>query len=241
MPGPGGYQSPYYAPATTGVAVHRTPWTLIVAGVVALVLLMAGCGTALAVLGTRGGANPSQNGTFAADVPSPSPGQTPSAIPTPSPTPEAAASTESNDGLAVTVPGGWSVADKDNEAITLTDPDGEGSVTVASGRSSPVQTAQDNRNTIDTYFNQQYPDARPCAGTSATQSSFNGARGISWRLCFTISSGGQSVAAAASLFAGANQSGSVYYIVMVITRQDNLAAYVGDARPVLQSVRWKLS
>ena len=240
-PGPAGYQSPYYAPAAPGVAVHRTPWMLIVAAVVALVVLMAGCGTALAVLGSRGSSNPAQAQSFSTDVPSPSPGQTPSPLPTPSPTPASTSSTESNDGVSLTLPTGWSVADKDSESITLTDPNSSGSLTVASGQSSPTQTAQDNRNTIDTYFKQQYPDSRLCPGARAASSTFNGARGVSWQLCFTITSGGQSIPAAASLFAGANQTGSVYYVVMLITRQENLATFVRDSRPVLQSVHWKLS
>src|SRR3979409_552238 len=58
-PPPGGYQSPYYAPSAVGPQppVHRTPWTLIIAAIVVLVLLMAGCGTAIAVLGSRAANN----------------------------------------------------------------------------------------------------------------------------------------------------------------------------------------
>src|SRR3989442_9641057 len=50
MVGPGGYQSPYYAPTGPVAPVHRTPWMLIMAAVVGLVVLMAGCGTALAII-----------------------------------------------------------------------------------------------------------------------------------------------------------------------------------------------
>src|ERR1700720_3604638 len=58
-PPPPGYQSPYYAPSAVGPQppVHRTPWTLIIAAIVVLVLLMAGCGTAIAVLGSRNSAS----------------------------------------------------------------------------------------------------------------------------------------------------------------------------------------
>ena len=48
--GPSGYASPYFTPQPAMAPIHRTPWTLIIAGVVALVVLMAGCGTAFAVL-----------------------------------------------------------------------------------------------------------------------------------------------------------------------------------------------
>jgi hypothetical protein len=72
-------------------------------------------------------------------------------------------------------------------------------------------------------------------------STFNGARGYSWQLCFTLTTGGHSIPAAASLFAGANGSGSVYYVVMVITRQDNLKAFVTAAKPVLSGIHWKLT
>jgi hypothetical protein len=133
------------------------------------------------------------------------------------------------------------VANKDSESIVLTDPNSAGSVTAASGTSSPAQTAIENKSTLDDYFKQNYPDTRLCPGTSVANSTFNGAKGVSWTLCFTLTAGGHSVAAAASLFAGANSAGSVYYVVMVVTRQDNLKAYIAQAKPVLSGVRWKLS
>jgi hypothetical protein len=216
---------------------------LIIAAVVGLVVLMAGCGTALAIIGNRGSAN-TTSGTTISDLPSPSPATTPTPVASPIPTPStnpSGVATESNDGLSIPVPAGWSVASSDSEAIVLTDPNGEGSVTAASGSSSPAQTAQDNKNTMDGYFKTNYPDARICPGTAAVTSTLNGARGVSWSLCFTLTAGGQSIPAAASLFAGANTGGSVYYIVMVITRQANLKAYVAEVKPVLSGIRWKLS
>src|SRR6266849_4450915 len=52
-----GYQSPYYAPsaASAQAPVHRTPWVLIITAVVVLVVVMAGCGTAFAIIGARSG------------------------------------------------------------------------------------------------------------------------------------------------------------------------------------------
>jgi hypothetical protein len=214
---------------------------LIIAGVVALVVLMAGCGTALAILGNRNSANNTGAADVSSpDVASPNPGVTPTPVGSPTPVASSGA-TESNDGLTIPVPAGWTVANKDSEAIVLTDPNSAGSVTAAAGQSSPVQTALQNKVTIDQYFKQNYPDARTCPGTAVTNGTFNGARGVSWTLCFTLTAGGHSVAAGASLFAGANSSGSVYYIVMLITRQDNLKAYVAAAKPVLQGIHWKLS
>jgi hypothetical protein len=209
---------------------------MIIAGVVALVVLMAGCGTALAVLGNRAS---NTSGAGIGDVSSPTPGVTPSPIASPTTNPRDTVA--SNDGLTTPLPPGWSVASKDAESIILTDPNGDGSVTVASGVSSPTQTAQDNKNTIDAYFKSKYPDTRNCPNTSATSGTFNGAKGISWTLCFTLTDGSHSAAAAASLFAGANASGSVYYIVMVLTRQDNLQNYLNVSKPVLQGVHWKLT
>jgi hypothetical protein len=232
---PSGFQSPYYAPTSAGAPVHRTPWMLIIAGVVALVVLMAGCGTALAILGNRAS---NTSGTGVGDLSSPTPAVTPSPIASPT---FLGATTESNAGLTVPKPAGWSVASKDNESIILSDPGGEGSVTVASGPSNPVQTTQDNKASIDAYFKSKYPDARACANSTASSSSFNGAKGISWMVCFTLTDGTHSIPAAASLFAGANASGNVYYVVMVLTRQDNLQNYLNVAKPVLQGVHWKLS
>jgi hypothetical protein len=244
MVGPSAYQSPYYAPSAPGAAVHRTPWMLIIAGVVALIVLMAGCGTALAVLGNRTSSNNNTSGTTISDLPSPSPAVTPTPIASPIPTPStnpSGVATESNDGLTMPVPAGWSVANKDSESIVLTDPNSEGSVTAASGGSSPAQTALENKATLDAYFKQNYPDTRLCPGSSVANTTFNGARGVSWSLCFTLTAGGHSVAAAASVFTGANSSGSVYYVVMVVTRQDNLKAYLAEAKPVLSGIHWKLS
>ena len=244
MAGPPAYTSPYYAPSGPAVAVHRTPWMLIIAGVVVLVILMAGCGTALAVLGNRASAGNNTSGTALSDLSSPSPASTPTPIASPVTTPSTSPSggtTESNDGLTITLPAGWSVANKDSESIVLTDPDSEGSVTVASGASSPTQTAQDNKATMDSFFKKTYPDARVCPGTSTANTTLNGARGLSYQVCFTLTAGGQAVPAAASLFVGANTSGSVYYVVMVVTREANLVPYVTKVRPVLATIKWKLT
>lgn len=246
MAGPTGYSSPYYTPAGQAVPVHRTPWMLIIAGVVGLIVLMAGCGTALAVIGSRSASGNTSNtsGTTLSDLSSPSPASTPTPIASPVQTPStnpSGGTTESNDGVTMTVPAGWTVANKDSESIVLTDPDSQGSVTVASGPSSPTQTAEDNKATMDEYFKKNYPDARACPGTSTVASTLNGARGLSYQLCFTLTAGGQAVPAAASLFVGANTSGSVYYVAMVVTRQANLKSYVAQVGPVLATVRWKLS
>ena len=53
-PLPVAYASPYYNPAGAApqAAVHRTPWVLIISAIVVLILVMAGCGTAIALLRT---------------------------------------------------------------------------------------------------------------------------------------------------------------------------------------------
>src|SRR6202795_3265247 len=63
-PPPGGYQSPYYQPSAVGPPppVHRTPWMLIIAAIVVLVLIMAGAGTAIAVLSNRNTSNQGTSG-----------------------------------------------------------------------------------------------------------------------------------------------------------------------------------
>src|ERR1700738_1427503 len=54
-PLPVAYASPYYNPAGAApqAAVHRTPWVLIIGAIVVLILVMAGCGTAIALLGAN--------------------------------------------------------------------------------------------------------------------------------------------------------------------------------------------
>lgn len=236
-PPPPGYQSPYYQPSALGPQppVHRTPWALIIAGIVVLIVLMAGCGTAFAVLGSRASNNQGSTGI----LPSPSPAGSPS--PVPSPSPVGKSTTASNSGLSVTLPAGWTVQNKDDQTITATNPNGDGSVSIASGASNPAQTTQDNKATVDKYFKDRYPDTKTCAGSKTTTGSLNGASGIFWELCFTLSGGGQSIQAGAPVFAGANADGSVYYIVIMLTSQDNMKSFIDEAAPVLQSIHWNLT
>jgi hypothetical protein len=237
-PPPGAYQSPYYQPSAVGPQppVHRTPWTLIIAAIVVLVLVMAGCGTAIAVLSNRAAGNQGASGI----LPSPSPAGTPSPVTSPSPT-TTSGSTVANKGESLTLPSGWTVQSKDDESISITNPNGDGSIAIGSGASSPAQTAQDNKNEIDKFFQGKYPDTKNCAGTKTTTGTLNGAPGIFWVLCFTVSSGGQSIQAAAPVFAGANTDGSVYYVVLLLTPKSNLDAFIAEAAPVLKSIQWKLT
>jgi hypothetical protein len=210
---------------------------LIIAAVLAATVLMAGIGTALALLGNRGSQTSSNSGI--ADIPSPTPGLTPS--PVASATTTTQTGLQSNDGFTLNVPGGWSIDSKDNETMVLTDPNGQGSVTVSSGVSIPTQTAQNNKDTVDGALRSKYPDTRECPNTSPANGTLNGVPGISWTVCFTLTSGANSVPAAATVFAGANSGGSVYYLVMVLTTESNLNAYVNASKPVVSSVHWKLS
>jgi hypothetical protein len=233
----GGYQSPYYIPTAPHAPVHRTPWPLIISGVIGLVIVMAGCGTVLAVLGSRGAVT----GGITSDPPSPTPGGSPSPLVTPT-APSYGASTASNVGVVVPVPAGWTVDSKDAESITLGDPSGNGFVTIASGPSSPAGTAQQNKDQLDQYFKSHYPDTRPCPNTTTTSGSLNNAKGLFWTLCFTLTSGSRAVPTAASMFAGANGDGSVYYAVMELTTPpSNLQNVVNECKPILQGIQWKLA
>jgi hypothetical protein len=234
---PSGYQSPYFVPTAPTPPVHRTPWVLIVGAIVGLVVIMAGFGTAFAVLTNRNTVN--TGGGITASLPSPSPEGTPSPIGSPTPI-SGQATKASNAGVVVPVPAGWTVASRDPESITLADPAGNGFVTVASGVSSPVQNAQQNKDQVDQDVKGRYPDTKLCPNTSTTNGTLNGAKGLFWTLCFTLTSGSRSAPAAAALFAGANGDGSAYYVVMELTTQDNLQKLTAEAKPVLQGIQWKL-
>ncbi len=233
------YQSPYYTPAAGApqAPVHRTPWVLIISAVLALVVVMAGCGTALAFLNTRNASQTNSTG-LGSDLPSPSPAGTPTPIPSPSSKPGGPARA-SIPTLSLTVPAGWEIANKDGESITIQDPEGD-SVTVASGASSPPQTAQQNKDSIDKVFTDRAPDAKLCPNTKVTTGSINGASGIFWQLCFTLTSGSQSLQAGAPMFAGANADGSVYYLVILLTPVSNMNNFITQSRPVLASIQWVL-
>src|SRR6266513_3739469 len=117
-PPPPAYQSPYYAPASEAIQppVHRTPWLVIIAVVVVLVLLMAGVGTVLAI-GFAHSSN--QAASDIKQLSSPSPAGSPSPVPSSSPTPAISTpSSASNAGLTVPLPDGWVVDSQDSESIT---------------------------------------------------------------------------------------------------------------------------
>jgi hypothetical protein len=238
-PPPPGYQSPYYAPSGVGPQppVHRTPWTLIIAAVVVLVLLMAGCGTAIALLGNRNSPGNGSNPVVGI-LPSPSPAGTPSPVGSPPST--TSGGSVSNSGVAFILPAGWSVVNKDDQSITISDDNSTGSITIGSGASSPAQNVQQNKDTVDKFFQGKYPDTKTCAGSKTVNTTLNGATGIAWELCFTLTSGGQSVPAAAPLFAGANADGSVYYVVLILATQTDVNGFVKAATPILDSIQWKL-
>jgi len=235
---PPAYQSPFYPPATGAIQppVHRTPWVAIIAAIVVLVLLMAGVGTVLAV-GFGHASN--QAASDVKELSSPSPAGSPSPVPSPQPTISSPTSA-SNAGVAVPLPDGWVVAAQDAESVTLVSPSGTGSITIASGSSTPPQNAQQNKDTIDAFFKQQFPDTKSCPGSKSTTGSLNGVPGISWELCFTLTSGAQSVPAAALLFVGANPSGSVYYAMYMLTAASNMPAFSKECGPILKGIQWKL-
>ena len=245
-PPAGAYASPYMAPPSASAPVHRAPWMIIIAAVVALIVIMAGLGTGIAVLASRmGNQNKTPTSSIQQGLPSPTPAGSPSPIPSPvfsspSPTPSGGSNVVSNAGFSVTVPSGWTVESKDDETLTLLDPTGKGSLTIGAGPSSPPQTAQQNKDTLTSFFTDKYPDTKVCPSSQTTNGSINGASGIFWELCFTLTSGSNSAPAVAPLFAGANSDGSVYYAVMLLTTVDNHDTFIAAARPILLSINWKL-
>jgi zinc-ribbon domain len=235
-PAPVAYASPYYSPTSAfpQAPVHRTPWILILAAIFGLIVLMAGCGTAIALF-NNGKAG--VTGTITADVPSPTPAGSLSPVASPiTPT----GPTASNAGMTVPVPAGWVVDSKDNEQITLADPSGAGVMTIASAQSSPTSTAEQQKSSVDQDFTSRYPDTKPCPNIKTSTGSLSGQQGIFWTLCFTLISGSQSFSAAASLFVGVNADGSVFYGVILLARQDNLQNFLTEAAPVLKGIQWKL-
>jgi hypothetical protein len=204
--------------------------------VVALIVVMAGCGTAIALFENRSGAQTGGTG-IASGLPSPSPGDSPSPIGSPI---TLSGPTASNAGETIPVPTGWVVDGNDSETITLVNPNGNGSVVVGSGPSNPPQSAQQNKDALDKFFLAKYPDTQNCPNSKTTSDNLNGAPGIYWELCFTLVSGGQSFLAAAPLFTGANSNGSVYYAVLVVTSRDNLQSFIKETAPILKGIQWKL-
>jgi zinc-ribbon domain len=234
-PLPVAYASPYYAPAAGApqAAVHRTPWVLIIAGVVGLVVLMAGCGTAIALFNKAGNVSVG----ITPDVPSPTPAGSPSPVASPV---SLSGPIASNDGVTISVPTGWVVDSKDAVQITLTDPSTTGVLSVASAQSNPTSTAEQQKNSIDQEFITKYPDTKACPNTKTTSGSLNGVQGLFWTLCFTLVSGSQSFPAAISAFVGVNGDGSAFYGLLLLSRQDALQSFVTEAAPVVKSIQWKL-
>ena len=234
-PAPVAYASPYYAPgaAMPQAPVHRTPWVLIVSAVVVLIVVMAGCGTAIALLGGKA----SISGGITPDVPSPSPAGSPSPVASPLPIQGPSAT---NPVVTVPVPAGWAVSAKDNESITLSDPNGLGFVSVASGLQNPHMTAQQQKADFDTVWKSKYPDTVECGGVRPTTGSLGGVQGIFWQLCFTIVSSGRSLPAETDVFVGTNADGSTWYGVILVTAQTYMQNLKSEAAPILKGIQWKL-
>jgi hypothetical protein len=226
-PAPVAYASPYYSPAGAMAQppVHRTPWVLIISAVVVLIVLAAGGGTALALFGNKAG-----NG-----------GGTPTDLPSPVASPTALTGpTASNPVVTIPLPPGWTVSSKDNESITLTDPNGWGFVSVGSGVQNPKQTLQQQKAIIDASIKSKSPDAVECRAVRPTPSALGGVQGIFWHDCFTVVSNGRSLAAEASLFVATNADGSVWYGVILLTPQSYMQNLTSEAEPILQGIQWKL-
>ena len=223
--------------------VHRTPWLLIIGAIVVLVLVMAGCGTALVLIGHNSASQTNSTGIKPLSLPSPSPAGTPSPgqTPAPSPSPSPASTsgtTTSNAGVSFTLPPGWTIDTQDAEGFVIMNPNGDGAVEIASGPSNA--TAQQNKDTVTANYTKLYPDTKDCPGSKTTTGSLSGAAGIFWELCFTLSQGGQSVQAELDSFVGANSDGSVYYEVLLLSSQNNMATFISETAPVRQSIHWKL-
>jgi len=206
---------------------------LIIAAVIGLIVVMAGCGTAVAFLTNKA----SVTGGITSDVPSPTPAGSPS--PLPSPSPIAGATSVSNDYVTIQVPSGWQVAHKDSQAIALLSPNGLGSLVVASGPLSPSSTSQAGKDAIDKTFQTKYPGAGNCPGTSPKNGSLNGASGIFWTLCYTVVSAGNSFPAASALFVGVNSDGSIAYVLELATSAGNMDTFRTDTKAIVQGIVWK--
>jgi len=236
------YQSPYYSPGPGQQMppVHRTPWVVIISVVVVMVLVLSGIGTVLALtLGHKTSTGSSTFSSVSTPTPAVSPGQTPQ--PSTEPTQAPGGQTVANDGETVVVPSGWTVLNKDADSISLQSPDGDGTLTVASGPFSPPQTAQQIKDQIDKELASKYPDAASCPDSGTSQGDLAGVNGIFWTECFTLTSGGQTVSVGEPLWAGANSKGSIGYVLVLQTTQDNLEKFIKECTPILQSgITWKL-
>jgi len=233
---PPAYQSPYYAPPPgyPQPPVHRTPWLVIIAAIVGLVIVMAGCGTALAMINARN----QSSATVASNLPSPTPAGTPSPVSRSTPN-SGGPTTASTSAVSVTVPPGWVATTKD-PALQVTNPSGSGTVVMSSG-SQTAQSAQQMKDSADQGLTNQFPDIKTCPNTKTTNGTVGGVAGIWWELCFTSTSGGQSFVGAMTIFVGVNAGGSIGYAVILLTQQSQMNAFITEAKPVLQSIKWKLS
>ena len=237
---PPAYQTPFYAPAPgyAPAPVHRTPWMVIIGVVAALVLVMAGVGTVLAVGLSHSTGN--QAASTVGELSSPSPAGPPSPIPTPSVQASASTASSSDGTVTVPVPDGWSVQSTDGDTVGLLDPDSTGAIEVSSGTVSPPTTALQAKGEVDAVFKQQFPDTKPCAGSKTTNASIGGVTGIEWQLCFTVTSGAQAMPFAALMFVATNGAGTTGYAVEIIAPAGNFATVVNESAPILKGIVWHL-
>ena len=205
--------------------VHRTPWVLIISAILLLIVLVAGAGTAIALFNGTSSSTAAPPPDLFSPVPS---------------SPVIAGPTASNPVVTIPVPAGFTVSAKDNESISLTDPNGWGFVSVASGVQNPKMTLQQQKATVDAAIKAKSPDAVECRAVRPTPGSIGGVKGIFWHLCFTIVSSGKSLAAEASLFVATNADGSVWYGVILLAPQSYMQNLTTVSEPILAGIQWKL-
>jgi len=109
-------------------------------------------------------------------------------------------------------------------------------------REPTAVTAQQLKDATDQQYKNQYPDAKACPNSPTTSVTLNNFKGLFWTLCFTYTQGSRAAPAAAAFTASVNSDGSVYYAVTEITfPPSNLQNVINEAKPIVQSVQWKLT
>lgn len=229
-PPPPAYQSPYYQPAQPMV-VHRTPVGLIVGVVVALLVLMGGCGVVLAAVATHPKPSPVAHVTAAPTV---APTVAPTAVPTQAPSSSNAIGTKTWSANAP----GFKVLKSDDFSASLLTPSQDGTLFIQSGSLNQSTNTADYIATVMASIAKKYPDASVCLKPVAE--SHGGKDGIISGTCYTYTPTNGKAFRAADVFWVSVSGGNVLYVYEVFTDATTFdQVYNKDCLPVIDSITWK--
>ncbi|MBV8194665.1 MAG: zinc ribbon domain-containing protein [Candidatus Dormibacteraeota bacterium] len=194
LPGYTPGQSAFLPPPAPGTAppVNKTSHALLIGGIIALVVLLAGGGVAFAAI--HGTSTPSPKPPAPTTAPTTAPSGQPTLQPTLQPSPSGGAGMSvDTDFATVVVPPGFTVAENTSDHVTLNQTSGSGVIIVEVVQLKGSTLLDLDNQLLDAVRSVFDSSAAPCQGATIQHTALNGANGSTFPAdgtadCFTLSS-----------------------------------------------------